>query len=133
MKSNTEQYDQDTSGNLQVRAVESKEALAEPKLKKFTNRRTAAAYKYLTQAVEEKEPWSKELIVQELLPKSDSLCLEIELDDSNKIGAMTEAILHRLNRFIHLTFRESCKLLSILTYLHKTKINIHLPEFHEIG
>ena len=55
MKSNTEQYDQDTSGNLQVRAVESKEALAEPKLKKFTNRRTAAAYKYLTQAVEEKE------------------------------------------------------------------------------
>jgi len=60
-------YNKGESGNLKGRPVEPKEALG--KLKKFTDKKSATAYKNLAQAIEASEPWAIQLYFQELLPR----------------------------------------------------------------
>jgi hypothetical protein len=128
MKSNTGQYNKGISGNKQGRPVEPKEALA--KLKKFTDKRGPAAYKNLSKALEANEPWAIELVFQELIPNSDSLRLDIDLNNPDKIGAMIDAILSSLSKREHLTVSQSCQVLNSLTYLRKAELDIHLPKFN---
>ena len=128
MKSNTWRYNKGTSGNLQGRPSEPKEALA--KLKKFTEKRSAAAYKHLSNAIEANEPWAIELVFQELIPNSDNLRLEIDLNNPDKIGAMIDAILLSLSKREHLTVNQSCQVLNSLAYLRKAELDIHLPKFN---
>jgi len=128
MKSNTGQYNKGTSGNMQGRPAEPKEALA--KLKKFTDKRSPAAYKHLSKAIEANEPWAIELVFQELIPNADSLRLDIDLDNPDKIGAMIDAILSSLSKREHLTVSQSCQVLSSLAYLRKAELKNHLPKFN---
>jgi len=128
MKSNTGQYNKGISGNKQGRPVEPKEALA--KLKKFTDKRSPAAYKNLSKALEANEPWAIELVFQELIPNSDSLRLDIDLNNPDKIGAMIDAILSSLSKREHLTVSQSCQVLNSLAYLRKAELDIHLPKFN---
>ena len=128
MSENTGQYNKGTSGNRQGRPAEPKEALA--KLKKFIDKKSSAAYKQLAKAIEANEPWAMKLVFQEVIPKSDSLCLDIDLDNPDKIGAMVEGILSSLSTCEHLTVSESCQVLSALAYLHKGKLDNHLPKFN---
>ena len=127
MKSNTGQYNKGTSGNKQGRPAEPKEASA--KQKKFTDKRSPAAYKHLSKALEANEPWAIELVFQELIPNSDSLRLEIDLDNPDKIGAMIDAILSGLSKCEHLTVSQSCQVLSSLAYLRKAEVEEYLPKF----
>lgn len=60
-------YNKGESGNLKGRPVEPKEDLG--KLKKFTDKKSAKAYKHLAQAIDAKEPWAIKLYFQELLPR----------------------------------------------------------------
>jgi hypothetical protein len=128
MKSNTGRYNKGTSGNLQGRPSEPKEALA--KLKKFTDKRSPAAYKNLSKALEANEPWAIELVFQELIPNSDSLRLDIDLNNPDKVRAMIDAILSGLSKREHLTVSQSCQVLKSLAYLRKAELDIHLPKFN---
>lgn len=127
MSTNTGQYNKGTSGNRQGRPAEPKEALA--KLKKFIDKKSSTSYKQLAKAIEANEPWAMELVFRELMPKPDSLCLEIDLDNPDKIGAMVEGILSSLSTCKHLTVSESCQVLSALAYLRKTEVKEYLPKF----
>ena len=63
-------YNKGESGNLRGRPIEPKEAMA--KLRKFTDKKSATAYKHLSQAIEAieaSEPWAIQLYFQELLPR----------------------------------------------------------------
>jgi hypothetical protein len=128
MKSNTGQYNKGTSGNRQGRPVEPKEALA--RLKKFTDKRSPAAYKHLSKAVEANETWAIELVFKELLPNTDSLRLDIDLNNPDKVKAMIDAILSSLSDREYLTVSESCQVLSSLAYLRMAESDSHLPKFN---
>jgi hypothetical protein len=60
-------YNKGESGNLRGRPIEPKEAMA--KLRKFTDKKSATAYKHLSQAIEASEPWAIQLYFQELFPR----------------------------------------------------------------
>jgi len=128
MKSNTGRYNKGTSGNLQGRPAEPTEALA--KLKKFADKRSSASYKHLSKAIEANEPWAIELVFQELLPNSDSLCVDVDLDNPDKVGSMIDAILSGLSKRKHLTVSQSCQVLSSLAYLRRAELDSHLPKFN---
>jgi hypothetical protein len=128
MKSNTGQYNKGTSGNTQGRPAEPKEALA--RLKKFTDKRSPTAYKHLSKAIEANEPWAIELVFKELLPNTDSLRLDIDFNNPDKVKAMIDAILSSLSERKYLTVSESCQVLNSLAYLRKVGLDSHLPKFN---
>jgi hypothetical protein len=126
MKSNTGQYNKGISGNQQGRPAEPKEALA--RLKKFTDKRSPAAYKNLSKAIEANEPWAIELVFKELLPNTDSLRLDIDFNNPDKVKAIIDAILSSLSERKYLTVSESCQVLSSLAYLRMAESDSHLPK-----
>jgi hypothetical protein len=128
MKSNTGQYNKGTSGNRQGRPAEPKEALA--RLKKFTDKRSPNAYKHLSKAIEANEPWAIELVFKELLPNTDSLRLDIDFNNPDKVKAIIDAILSSLSERKYLTVSESCQVLSSLAYLRMAESDSHLPKFN---
>jgi hypothetical protein len=128
MKSNAGQFNKGVSGNQQGRPTEPKEALA--RLKKFTDKRSPAAYKHLSKAVEANETWAIELVFKELLPNTDSLRLDIDLNNPDKVKAMIDAILSSLSERKYLTVSESCQVLSSLAYLRMAESDSHLPKFN---
>jgi hypothetical protein len=128
MKSNKGQYNKGTSGNTQGRPAEPREALA--KLKRFADKRSPTAYKHLSRAVEANEPWAIELVFKELLPDTDSLRLDIDFNNPDKVRAMIDAILSSLSEREYLTVSESCQVLNSLTYLRKVELENHLPKFN---
>jgi hypothetical protein len=121
-------YNKGESGNLRGRPIEPKEALG--KLKKFTDKKSATAYKHLSQAIEAKEPWAVELCFQELMPKSDPLHLRIDQNNPDKANAIINAILVAISEREYLTVKESCQLLDTLVHLQESKIGVSLPKFN---
>lgn len=121
-------YNKGESGNLKGRPVEPKEALA--KLKKFTYKKSAAAYKHLAQAIEASEPWAVQLFFQELMPKSDPLHLRIDQHNPDKTNAIINAILAAISEREYLTVKESCQLLDTLVHLQDSMVGISLPKLN---
>ena len=121
-------YNKGESGNLRGRPIEPKEALG--KLKKFTDKKSATAYKHLSQAIEANEPWAVELCFQELMPKSDPLHLRIDQNNPDKANAIINAILVAISEREYLTVKESCQLLDTLVHLQESKIGVSLPKFN---
>jgi len=123
------QYGKGQSGNLRGRPAEPKNAKA--KLDKFIDRRTGGAYKHLSKALEENEPWATELVFKDLLPGSNTLRLEVDSHNPDKIDAMIEAILKAIREVEYLTVEESCHLLSSLAHLRKSEHSDNLPKFNQ--
>ena len=121
-------YNKGESGNLKGRPVESKEALG--KLKKFTDKKSATAYKHLAQAIEASEPWAVQLCFQELMPKSDLLHLRIDQHNPDKANAIINAILAAISEREYLTVKESCQLLDTLVHLQDSMVGISLPKLN---
>ena len=121
-------YNKGESGNLKGRPVEPKEAMA--KLRKFTDKKSATAYKHLSQAIDRNESWAVELCFQELMPKSDPLHLRIDQNNPDKPEAIINAILAAISEREYLTIKESCQLLDTLVHLQESKIGTSLPKFN---
>ena len=121
-------YNKGESGNLRGRPIEPKEAMA--KLRKFTDKKSATAYKHLSQAIDRNESWAVELCFQELMPKSDPLYLRIDQNNPDKPEAIINAILAAISEREYLTIKESCQLLDTLLHLQESKIGTSLPEFN---
>lgn len=121
-------YNKGESGNLKGRPIEPKEALG--KLKKFTDKKSAMAYKHLAQAIDRNESWAVELCFQELMPKSDSLHLSIDQNNPDKTDAIINAILAAISEREYLTVKESCQLLNTLVHLQDSRVGISLPKLN---
>jgi hypothetical protein len=121
-------YNKGESGNLRGRPIEPKEAMA--KLRKFTDKKSATAYKHLSQAIDRNESWAVELCFQELMPKSDPLYLRIDQNNPDKPEAIINAILAAISEREYLTVKESCQLLDTLVQLQDSRVGISLPKLN---
>ncbi|GEM_PF-2653138 len=128
MEKHNGKYNKGESGNLKGRPIESKEALG--KLRKFTEKRSATAYKHLANAIEANEPWAVELCFQKLMPKSDPLYLSIDQNNPDKANAIINAILAAISEREYFTVKESCQLLDSLIHLQDSKMATSLAKFN---
>jgi hypothetical protein len=86
-------------------------------LKKFVSKNSKRAFKILWKAVEAKESWALQIFFQELVPKLETLPLEIDQDNPDKIEATIAGILKAFAKLETITVDEACKLLGTLNHL----------------
>lgn len=120
---NKGQFQKGVSGNPKGRPQGSKS-----NFDRLIDKNSVKAYKLLTKAIDAGEPWAIKLFFEELVNTPDTLHLQIDKDNPDKIDAIITAVINAYSELEYISIPDACNILQSLALLQNSKQGFVLPK-----